>query len=171
MIYGEAAINTTEDLIYSTEILLKAKKINLLNEAYYVYFNNTESLSLAINPLQLLERQIIILKQIKIIALKYEAKSQIINNILNYVEKDIFLAISQSAFLINGGFIQNAGLLNAFSLFPEMTDKRISKLSMAMANKYYSLAQVFLRFGIKTVLGIILRSLKSQVGIRNSNII
>jgi len=160
MICGEVGINMTEDLLYATEILLKAEKICLITESCYVYFENIESLTSNIKPVQLLEIQKIILQQIKLITLKYDAPSPFINNILSYLEKGIYLAISQSIFFINSENKQNNDLINAFRLFPEMTDKRLNKLSMAMSNKYYSFFQVFLRFGIKPVLGIILRRIR-----------
>lgn len=162
LINGEVGINITEDLLYATEVLLKAKKICLLPEYYYVYVVNAESLTRNIKPVELLEIQIIILEQIKLITNKYEATSQFTNNILSYLEKDIFLAISQAAFLVKGQRIKNTGLLNAFRLFPEMTENRLNRLASAMSNKYYSLVQVFLRFGVKPVLGIILRSIRKQ---------
>ena len=162
LIYSEVGINTTEDLLYATEILLKAKKICLTPKAYYVYFTNTKSLSVAINPVQLIKRQIIILQQIKIITLKYAASSQFTNNILNYLEKNIHRTIAQSAFLLKNGSIQNDGLIDAFRAFTEMTDKRLNQLSFSMRNKYYSLFQVFLKFGIRPVLGIILRSITNK---------
>ena len=163
LISGEVGVNTTEDLLYATEILLKADKIHLLPEAYYTYFVNTESLSLAITPNLLLERQVVILQQIKVITVTHNATSQFINNILSYLEKDIFLAIAQAAFLVKGERIKNTNLLNGFQLFKEMTNNRLNKLSMAMSNKYYSLFQVFLRFGIKPVLGIVLRATRNKV--------
>lgn len=162
LISGEVGINTTEDLLYATEVLLKADKIHLLPEAYYTYFVNTASLSLAITPSLLLERQVVILQQIRLITVKYKATFQFTNNILSYLEKDIYLAISQAAFLMKGERNQNTCLLNAFQLFQEMTNKRLNKLSKAMSNKYFSLFQVFLRFGIKPVLGILLRIIRNK---------
>lgn len=160
LISGQVGLNTTEDLLYATEILLKARKICLTPKAYYVYFTNTKSLSVAINPDQLIERQIIILKQIKIITLKYAATSQFTNNILSYLEKNMHRAIAQSAFLVKGGSTQNNELINAFRSFPEMSNKRLNKLSLSMKNKYYSLIQVFIKFGVRHVLSIILRSFR-----------
>lgn len=162
LISGEVGINTTEDLLYATEILLKANKIYLTQESYYMYFVNTESLSLAISPNLLIARQIVILQQIKLIALKYGATSQFVNNILSYLEKNIFLLTSHVSFLSKQPVTQSTSLLNVFRLFPEMTDKRLRKLSMVMSNKYYSLFQVYLRFGIKPVLGIILRIIRNS---------
>lgn len=157
MIYGKIGVTNTEDLLYSTEILLKAKSICLLPEPYYLYFTNLESGSFTLKPDQLIQRLIIILEQIKLIGLEYNANSQLINNILKYIEKNVFLAISQATFLTKEGG-QNFDLINTFRLFPEMTEKRIKKLSMSMTNRYYSLVQVLLLFGIKPVLGILKRA-------------
>jgi glycosyltransferase involved in cell wall biosynthesis len=45
MISGEDSINHGEDLLYSIEILLRAKIICIIPEAYYVYFQNTSSIT------------------------------------------------------------------------------------------------------------------------------
>jgi glycosyltransferase involved in cell wall biosynthesis len=45
MICGEGSMNHGEDLLYSIEILLRAKIICIIPEAYYVYFQNTSSIT------------------------------------------------------------------------------------------------------------------------------
>jgi glycosyltransferase involved in cell wall biosynthesis len=168
LIYGAVAINTTEDLLYTTEILLKANRICLIPEIFYVYFANLESLSLAIKPDKLLEKQIDVLRNIRLITLKYGAESRFINNILNYLEKDIFLAVSQAAFLTKEKWDSN-GLLNAFRLFPEMTEMQLNTLSLSISNRYYSLILVLFKFGPKPVIGIILRCIR-KLYINNSKV-
>jgi glycosyltransferase involved in cell wall biosynthesis len=44
MSYGDIAVNYTEDLVYSSEILFRAKTICLLPENYYVYYVNPASI-------------------------------------------------------------------------------------------------------------------------------
>jgi glycosyltransferase involved in cell wall biosynthesis len=169
MISGQVGVKSTEDLIYASEILLKSTKTCLIPEAYYVYFTNTESTSWATNPEQLLENQISVLQQIKAITAKYKAISKFTDNILSYLEKGIYFAISKSAFSAKREGIFNIGLINTFRLFPEMTDKRLNRLSLSMSNKYYSLVLVFLKFGPRPALGILLRSIRKLI-IRKSKI-
>ena len=43
LVSGKIGLNHAEDLVYSIEILLRADKICLLPESYYVYFINSDS--------------------------------------------------------------------------------------------------------------------------------
>jgi len=162
LIYGKTKINTAEDLLYATEILLKANRICLIPESYYVYFTNTESISFVTRPEIFINDIIIILQQIKLIIINYKGTSLFTNNILYYIEKHIYFAISRSAFLVKGGKIQSLELLNAFRLFPEMNKKRLKRLSLSIKNKYFSLILVFVRFGAKPVLGIVIKNLRKH---------
>jgi glycosyltransferase involved in cell wall biosynthesis len=161
MIVSKISLNMTEDLLYATEILLKANKICLYPRFCYKYIVNSESLTWNINPIQLLEIQVIVLKNIKKITVSYNANSIITNNILKYLEKYIYISISRATFLQKKD-TQNLDLLNSFQKFPEMSKKRIESLALAMRNKYYALFQVLMRFGLKQVIGILMRTLRQK---------
>ncbi len=160
LIYGNERINCAEDLLYTTEILLNAQKICLLPEFYYVYFQNTDSITHATKPDTFINSQIIILEQIRLITLKYSATSQFIDTILNKIEKHIYFAICQSAFIFKEREMKNNELIRAFRLFPEMTLNRINNLERSISNKYYSLLPVYSMFGIATVVTILYHSVK-----------
>ena len=163
MVVGQVGLNMTEDLLYATEILLKAKKVCLFPKFCYVYCMNTVSLTQNIKPIQLLEIQTIILRNIKAITLNYEVSTQFTNNILIYIEKYVYLSIAQSAFLFERENIRKSELIEAFSLFTEMTEKRLGRLSLAFKNKYYALYEVLFRYGIIAVFGIVLRSIRKKL--------
>ena len=127
LIYGKERINCAEDLLYSTEILLKAQKVCLLPEFYYVYFKNTDSITNATKPDKFINSQIVILEQIRLITKKYFASSIFIVNILDHVQKHIYFAICQSAFIFKHGEIKKIELIKAFQLCPDMTFKQINK--------------------------------------------
>lgn len=161
MISGEVSVNTTEDLLYSTEILLRAEKICLVPESYYVYFVNSESITQNINPEQYLQNQIIILRQLQKIVSKYNANSKLIENILNYLEKWIYLELAKTHFWKRGGGINSNKLAREFSLCPIMSESRIRRLKLSIESSIMCFFEITIRFGIRTSLGIIRRSFKN----------
>lgn len=158
--YGKYSINSTEDLLYASEILLKARVICLMPESYYVYFMNIESITRVNKPHILINNQVNILQQIKTITDKYNATPQFTNTILRYLQKNIYYATAQSVFLQNKVDIKKNELINAFRLFPEMKEKELKKIFYSLNNKYHLLVMVFFSFGFRPVIGIILRSIK-----------
>jgi hypothetical protein len=163
LISGETGVSTAEDLLYATEILLKADMICLTPYAYYVYFVNTDSLTRFIRSEQFLERMIPILVQTQRIVSHYRATPQFVNNILKYLEKHIYFTIAKASFLEKGTDMKKNELLKAFRLFSEMPFNRLNRLSLAMSNKYYSLIPLLVRFGPRPVLGIVLRSIRKKL--------
>lgn len=158
LIYGNVSINSAEDLLYATEIILKANKICITPETYYVYFKNTKSLTFVTKPDTFLNSQIIVIEQIRLITLNYKATSKFTKNILSHIEKHVFFAIAQSNLIFKDGKPQYIDLINAFRLFPEMSLKRLNMLSFSISSKYFSLIPVLFKFGIKPVIVFILKS-------------
>jgi Glycosyltransferases, probably involved in cell wall biogenesis len=91
MIYGANYMNTTEDLIYSFEVFLKAKSILLLPEIYYCYFSNTQSLTSKITPSKYVHSQILVYNLLNAVKYKYEPSPEFLNNVIRYL--DNFLAL------------------------------------------------------------------------------
>ena len=147
----QLALNMTEDLLYTTEILLKANKVCLYPDFFYVYCINSGSLTQNISPNKYLEIQAVILRKINSITLNHNASSEFRINILNYLEKYIYISIAQSAFLFGGEKINKSELLESFALFSEVTENRLRTLATCLSNKYYSLFKVFFLFGFKPV--------------------
>ncbi len=93
ILYGELGINNGEDLVYSTEIFLKANKISINQYSFYVYFKNLSSLTRMIESEKFLSNQILVLKQLTEIFDKYSPSEKKIKLILKYFIKFIFIEL------------------------------------------------------------------------------
>jgi len=159
MIYGEVGINYTEDLLYATEILLKANKICLLTEQYYVYFtNNSDSITGSVKPAIYLQTQISSLNQIQLITEKYNASQPFTNNLLNYFEKWIYIELAKIHFWHKELITESNQLIRQLFVFPVMTKKRILRLEASMNNKYLNLIEVAWRLQLKKAISILIKS-------------
>jgi len=137
LVFGSTGVNATEDLIYSFEILLKAGRICLLPNNYYVYYENPKSLTHTVEPEEYLQNQVIVLlKQLQLVVDKHNADSQLTENLLNYYEKWLFLMIARIHFWSKASKEFNPGIISSFHKIPIMSHSRISKLGLAMTNKY-----------------------------------
>jgi glycosyltransferase involved in cell wall biosynthesis len=86
MSYGALAVNYTEDLVYSSEILYKAKTICLLPENYYVYFVNPSSIIGASNLFNnVADLRTCIIACSELID-RYQPERKIIRNLIYYVK-------------------------------------------------------------------------------------
>ena len=163
MISGQVGVNNGEDLIYATEILLRAKKICLIPESYYVYFVNTESLTRTINSEQFLKTSILVLIQLNNIVSKYQSDKRFNSYLMNYFEKFIYLESAKIHLTKKSDFTaSNKLLIQDLFKVPLMTKARIKRLELSIKNKYVNIFEVAIRCGIKTSLSLILRSLKKQ---------
>jgi len=160
MICGEKSINSTEDLLYSTELLLRINSICLVPEVYYSYFLNNESITSTISPKDYLANQIIVLGQIDKIFRAHKANGLFIENVLNYFEKWIYLEFSKMHFWKGEKNIDNEYLISEFSKYAIMNIRRMKQIELSIDNKFICLLETKKRFGIKMAIGIILRSLK-----------
>ena len=163
LISGQVGVNNGEDLIYATEILLRAKKICLIPESYYVYFVNTESLTRTINSEQFLKTSILVLIQLNNIVSKYQSDKRFNSYLMNYFEKFIYLESAKIHLTKKSDFTaSNKLLIQDLFKVPLMTKARIKRLELSIKNKYVNIFEVAIRCGIKTSLSLILRSLKKQ---------
>lgn len=160
MIYSEIGITTSEDFPYSTEILLKAEKICLTTEPFYVYFKNTDSPAYSRTFKQFLNDQIVILNQLQKIVFEYKANQKYIGNTLNYFEKWIYLQLAKIHFWQKEKLGYDNNLIGKFSQFPILTNSRIKRLKLSIKYKYINLLEVTIRLGLKLTLGIIRKSFK-----------
>jgi glycosyltransferase involved in cell wall biosynthesis len=158
LVYGEVGATTTEDLPYSIEILLKASKIYLLPEAYYVYYLNTGSSSFDLKGEMYLKNQKIILQQLQSIFLKYSADREIVEKTLDYFEKWIYLELAKNHFWNKKNIDECINLVVDLYSLQVMTADRVERMNMSVGNRYFCLIEVAKRFGLKMCLGIIRRS-------------
>jgi glycosyltransferase involved in cell wall biosynthesis len=160
MISGTIGVNSSEDLLYSFEILLKASIIYSLPENFYVYFVNTESLTKTVQPEEYIQNQVIILNQIQLIVDKYKPGSQLTENVLNHNEKWLYPMIAQIQFGHQINRHKYLKIISRFRNIPIMSQARVNKLESAMTNKYRCLIEVAKRLGIRTAIGISYRGFR-----------
>jgi glycosyltransferase involved in cell wall biosynthesis len=158
IIYGNIGINSEEDLIYSIEILLKAKSIYLSDKLHYVYFDNSSSITTTISPINYLQHQHIVFSQLELIFLKYKPEQYFLDYFLDYFEKWIYLSIARMHFWNKEGFEVTYKLLDNFKKSTIMSKSRTRRLELAIDNKRNCLIEVKKRFGFKMALSIYLRS-------------
>jgi len=163
MITGEYTINSTaEDLLYCTEILLRAGSICIIPDTLYVYFQNEKSLTQKVRPETVIQNRVILLQVLRRIALANNAESRIINNILIRFERIIY-SYSMKYWLSNSkAIIETGSLINSFRLFPEMSEKRIMAIYLSITKKRYSIYFTFKNYGLKYTLSSIIRSFFNQ---------
>lgn len=162
IIYGNIGINSEEDLIYSIEILLKSSSIYLSKAIHYVYFDNSNSITTTISPINYLRHQHIVLSQLELIFLKYKPEHYFLNYFLDYFEKWIYLSIAKMHFSNSKDFEVVDDLLAEFKRAAIISKSRIHKLELAIANKKNCLIEVKKRLGFKMALSIYFRSFKNN---------
>lgn len=155
LVYGNAAINSQEDLVYSFEVLMKARVILLTPDILYVYFDNLASITRVIQPTAYLNLQVNILTEIKKIFQKYFTEHNLQVQVYGYMMKFVYSMLARLHF-IKKGIVPD--LLD--SLMLEIDDKalldpeHISTLRSAIHNKWFCLWQVKKYSGIKVAASI-----------------
>jgi glycosyltransferase involved in cell wall biosynthesis len=162
MISGKIGVNTSEDLLYATEILLRAEKICLIPECYYVYFVNMESITQTVKSELFLQNQIIILSQLQAILSVGNINPKFISYILNYFEKRIYFVFAESQLLRKGVNNSNIKLIQEFTNYPILSQARIKRLELSNKNSLICFLEVIFRSGLRMSLGIIKSYLKNR---------
>jgi glycosyltransferase involved in cell wall biosynthesis len=159
IVSGKVELGISEDLLYGTEILLKANKICLIPDSYYLYYINNNSLTNSVKLGSFLQNQVIVLRQIELIFEKYQIEIEIKHKLLNYFEQWIYLSLAKIHFLDNNDFINILDFLKQFKKSPIIPISRVKRLELAVNNKRKSLIEVYNRFGFKMALSIYIKSL------------
>ena len=141
MIYGQIGINNSEDLLYSTEILLRAKKIGLVSQFYYVYFGNSNSLTRLINRKAILLSQIQVLHQLQLIFASNEPDLLLLEKTLDYFEGLLHRLIAGILFYEKDRIEDPLSIIDAFSFVDRNSSARNSRLSAAISSKLFCLLQ------------------------------
>lgn len=158
LLSGKVGVNNGEDLIYASEILLKANLICLMPEIYYVYFVNSASLTRTTNSEQLLKSQIVVLTELNKVVSKYQSSKQFNSFLINYFEKFIYLESAKIHFSGKNCSTESNKLLIRELLKNTLISKfRAEKLDHSLLNKYFCLFSIYKRFGIKKCLSIIIK--------------
>lgn len=163
LISGEVGVNNTEDLLYASEIFLRAQTICLIPMECYVYFVNTQSLTWQIKPEEYLRNQITIMSQLQQIIDRYNAGTQCVDTILNYFEKFIYLEFAKIKLLHVGSAKDYISFLRDLACFPIMTAPRIFLLEQSLKRTVVCLAEVAKRFGGVSAVRLVLSCLKNRI--------
>lgn len=157
LIYGKISVNSTEDLLYSTEILLKVNSICLFPDSFYVYHYNIDSLSASVTPKKYFENQILVLTQIEVLFNYYDCSKKFKVNVIDYFEKWLYLELTKSHFFFrsSNAFEINI-LLERFSSSIYFENRRLIRLKSSSENKIKCLFVTFKYFGFTYVVKLIL---------------
>ena len=130
MIVGTETINSTaEDLLYCTEILLRAKSFYVHPEVLYVGNIHENSLTQkSSSPEIMLENRAVLLKTLNNISYNGIKNMEVINNILTRLEKQVLGHSFLKLFSIIQKPVNSTELISSFKLFPQMDEKRIRRI-------------------------------------------
>jgi len=155
MIYGEYGYPSTGDLIYCSEILLKAGKILVLPESLYVYFENPESITMTSTPIKYLANQRLILNSIEHLVSKYNPNAEFVKNVLNYFEKWIFLSIANNHLFFKDDFMKRKENISFLFNSQLLSQNNVNRIVLCLNNRFISLLEVTSRFGFRMTYRII----------------
>jgi len=162
MLALEAKIVTTEDLLYSIEVLLKSRTICLIPDEFYVYFVNRESVTWTTPSSIYLQNQVVVLSILDRILAEYPRDPRLVGEILNFIEKWILNVLAEAHIVKKEKHEIEEPLLEAFGLYPEFSKKDIRSLRLAFRNNLWCLLQVKRSSGLRSAASIIFRGLKGK---------
>lgn len=158
IIYGNVGLNSEEDLIYSSEILLKSSAIYLSNRIHYAYFLNTNSITHSVSPINFLKSKNLTLSQLELVLIKYKPDNYYKEYYLDYFEKWIFLEFAKIHYWYKGDFEDIYMLVSDMEKSAIMSKSRTDRLELAIDIKTNCLLEVKKRFGFKMALSIYIKS-------------
>ena len=166
MIVGSEKINSTaEDLLYCTEILLKAKSFYVHPEVFYVGNVHENSFTQqSSSPEIMLENRAVLLKTLKKITSIGPKDMLVINNILNRIEKEVYKQSFIKLFSIIQEPFNSNELISSLKLFPEIDLERIYRIELAINSRrvsiYYNLKQYGWHHIFKLIKVVLARNIK-----------
>ncbi len=163
LVYGNVSMNSQEDLIYSFEILMKAKTILTVPDHYYAYFNNEASITRVTKPAEYLALQIVVMTEIKKIFQKYNTAHDLQSVVYDYIQKFIFDLFTKMHFwkvTIDPVFLTS--LINEISSKKLLDPANVSSLRVAISNKWFCLWQEKKYWGAKMAASVFLHALSRK---------
>lgn len=157
----EAPIST-EDLIYCSEILLRAETICLFPNKLYGYFIHSESITQKTKPLKYLKNQRIITINLHEICKRYKPSKAFKKTLVDYFDQWLFLAIAKTHYYNSNLLPECKKVLKEICNIGLLDESRVGKINKAMNNKYYALFQISGRFSLRLAGGIIFRSIRKD---------
>jgi glycosyltransferase involved in cell wall biosynthesis len=165
MIYGQVGFNNAEDLLYSTEILIRSKSIYLTSDSLYVYYANAHSLGASNSSKEFFSDMTTALCELNKVFALYKPCDCLIKNVSDYYNKTVYFAIFGIHFLKKGSmddgdlFLQN--IVNSSAGYLEV-NKFIVESSLQ--SKYRCLLEVFRRHEIIFIFKSFAISLLRRIG-------
>lgn len=160
LIYGQTGVNSEEDLLYCLELFLKSNKFKCCDNYYYIYYKNSSSITMSVNPIDFLSSKPIILKEIYQVFSKYQSPRTIQSFVIDYFEKWIYIFVFRIHVLgKNQKEIFNQ-LLEDLSNIKEFEKKRYVSIKNSTSYLSFAFYQVLLRFGYKIAISILLSKYK-----------
>ncbi len=161
MVYSKSDFpKSTEDLVYCTEILLRAKKVFLTPVKLYKYFTHTNSITQKSNPSIYFGNQIIIINNLSKICKKYKPSKEYEKALMDYFSKYLYLSVARAHFQSNLLIEKCKQYFSVFSENPLLGTQRANKINLAFKYKYFSLYQVYNFFNLRMVLIVLYNSIK-----------
>jgi glycosyltransferase involved in cell wall biosynthesis len=155
LLYGNYPVTIEEDLIYSSEILSKAKRIRLSKSIFYSYFDNFSSLTKTIKPIEYLEMRSHQLAVLKKIFYKYNCSDNFVKFVLHYFEKGIYIQLTRAHLFgdsMSSSFVLQLKMLREIGL---LSDNSIRKIELSINNKLISYLNFIKLIGIRHFLGLL----------------
>lgn len=155
LIYGNYPVTVEEDLIYSSEILLKGEKIRISKSCIYSYFDNLGSLTKTIKPTEYLGMRAQQLEILKEIFNKYESSDAYKKFILKYFEKGIYIELAR-VHLFGGYFVNNIDeQLRKLIKIGLLSDNSIKRIIISINNQWLSYFYFVKYVGLRHFIGLI----------------
>ena len=163
MIYSQLeAPKSTEDLIYCTEILMRANTVLLFPQNIYCYSFNASSITQSTSPNRYIENQYLILSNLKRLFIAYKPSDNFQANVLCYYEKWIHQAICKIHFTDSIGLVETENILEEIFNVGLLEVDGLNRLKLSLNKKYVSLFYVLKYFGIRHLIGVIYRILNKH---------
>ena len=158
MTYGILPVTIEEDLIYSLEVLLRSNKVYLSNIEIISYYVNLDSLTRTIQPKQYLEMRSQQLEVLKELFSRYQTDVNFRFFVFNYFEKCIHLEISKTYLFKAEKLDDRKKIIDMIKQINFLPFDSIKRIERSMYSKFYCLLNLNKFFGLKYVLGSLLRS-------------
>lgn len=154
LISGSIPVNSGEDLLYCTELLLRANKICVVADKYYVYCINDFSITNRKSPDQTLRTIQTSIYNVSKVLKSHNCSAKFTVNILRYLKKWIILANSRILFQHKVDVLNYDELLCTLSDYPNINQSMINDWDHALKSKFYCALQLGTDFGVRGLLSL-----------------
>jgi glycosyltransferase involved in cell wall biosynthesis len=155
-VYGRVGINNTEDLLFGTEVLLRASSIGLVPQAHYVYAVNAQSLTSAVQLEALLSAQRPVITALAEILRRYPGDRQIARHTLDYWMAAQVLEVAKCHLRLGCIPDRVAEVCRELASADVLHEHGVSGLNEAVASRWKALASVRRAYGARFLANLML---------------